>query len=343
MAGRNGGGAPTLESVARRAGVSRATAGRVLSGSTTVGPQAREAVLRAAAELRYVTNRAARSLMTRRSDSIAFVVAESEDRFFADPYFSQVLHGAHAVVAQHDMQLVFTVVSRDDTERQRFERFALGGHLDGAILVSLHGDDPLPRRLQDAGVPVVLSGRPFAHESRTPLTYVDADNVGGAMAAVRLLAQQGRRRIATITGPLDMAASVDRVDGFRAELAAHDVVDAGSADGDFSIVGGRRAMLDLLAADPAIDGVFAANDLMAAGALQAARELGRRVPEDLAVVGFDDSAIAASAQPALTTVRQPMVEMGRTLATLLLDQITHGGEPQAPVILPTEIVRRDSA
>lgn len=87
-------------------------------------------------------------------------------------------------------------------------------------------------------MPVVLSGRPFAHESRTPLTYVDADNVGGAMAAVRLLAQLGRTRIATITGPLDMAASVDRVDGFRAELAAHDVVDAGSADGDFSIVGG---------------------------------------------------------------------------------------------------------
>jgi DNA-binding LacI/PurR family transcriptional regulator len=343
MSQRNGGGAPTLESVAQRAGVSRATAGRVLSGSTKVGPEAREAVLRAAAELHYVTNRAARSLMTRRSDSIAFVVAESEDRFFADPYFSQVLHGAHAVVAKHDLQLVFAVVSGDDVERQRFERFALGGHLDGAILVSLHGDDPLPRRLQDAGVPVVLSGRPFAHESATPLTYVDADNTGGAMAAVRLLAEQGRRRIATITGPLDMAASVDRFGGFRAELAAHDVVDAGSADGDFSIEGGRRAMLALLDADGAVDAVFAANDLMAVGALQALRERGRRVPEDVAVVGFDDSALALSAQPALTTVRQPMVEMGRALATLLLDQITHGGEPQAPVILPTEIVRRDSA
>jgi DNA-binding LacI/PurR family transcriptional regulator len=342
MAGRNGGGAPTLESVARRAGVSRATAGRVLSGSTTVGPQAREAVLAAAAELHYVTNRAARSLMTRRSDSIAFVVAESEDRFFADPYFSQVLHGAHGVVARHDLQLVFAVVSRDADERQRFERFALGGHLDGAILVSLHGDDPLPARLQDAGVPVVLSGRPFAKDS-APLAYVDADNVGGAMSAVRLLAGEGRRRIATITGPLDMAAAVDRFGGFRAELAAHDAVDAGAADGDFSIEGGRRAMLALLDADPGIDAVFAANDLMAVGALQALRERGRRVPEDVAVVGFDDSAVAVSAQPALTTVRQPMVEMGRALATLLFEQITHGEEPQSPVILPTEIVRRQSA
>src|SRR5687768_9448155 len=138
--------APTLESVAERAGVSRATAGRVLAGATTVGEQAREAVLRAAAELSYVTNRAARSLMTRRSDSIAFVAAESEGRFFDDPYFSLILRGAHAAVAERDVQLVFSVLAGDEA-RNRFERFARGGHLDGVIIASLHGDDPLPRRL----------------------------------------------------------------------------------------------------------------------------------------------------------------------------------------------------
>lgn len=342
---RQGGDAPTLESVATRAGVSRATAGRVLSGSTTVGERAREAVLQAAGELHYVPNRAARSLMTRRSDSIAFVVAETEDRFFADPYFAQVLHGAHAVVAEHDLQLVFTVVGRDGADRERFERFAVGGHLDGAVLVSLHGDDPLPHHLVRAGVPVALAGRPFTADDE-PVgaipTWVDSDNVGGAMAAVRLLAGQGRRRIATITGPLDMSVSVDRFDGFRAELAHHGALAAGSADGDFSTDGGRRAMEQLLAADPAIDGVFAANDLMALGALQVLAAAGRRVPDDVAVVGFDDSPTAASARPGLTTVRQPTVEIGRTLARLLLAQISTG-EPQTPVVLPTEIVRRDSA
>lgn len=341
MVSRQSGGAPTLESVAALAGVSRATAGRVLSGSTTVGEHARAAVLEAADRLNYVANRAARSLMTRRSDSIAFVVAETEDRFFADPYFAQVLRGAHAVIAEHDMQLVFTVVGRDGADRDRFERFALGGHLDGAVLVSLHGDDPLPDRLRRAGVPVALSGRPFGAGADTP-PYVASDNVGGAMAAVRLLAKQGRRRIATITGPLDMSVSIDRFDGFRAELAAHDAVDAGSADGDFSTEGGRRAMQELLDADPSIDAVFAANDLMALGAMQTLDAAGRTVPGDVAVVGFDDSPMAASARPALTTVRQPMVEIGRALSGLLLAQIATG-EPQPPVVLATEIVRRASA
>jgi DNA-binding LacI/PurR family transcriptional regulator len=326
--------APTLESVAALAGVSRATAGRVLSGSPKVGEQARDAVLRAAAELSYVTNRAARSLMTRRSDSIAFVVAEPEDRFFSDPYFAAVLRGAHTAVAAHDVQLVFAVLA-DDAERERFERFARGGHLDGVVFVSLHGDDPLPQRLQQAGVPVILSGRPFANDA-PPVTYVDADNLGGARSAVRLLAGGGRTRLVTITGPLDMSASVDRHEGFLAEAGP---AVAGVAHADFSVEGGRRAMHALFDAAPDVDGVFAANDLMALGAMQAAGERGRRVPEDLAVIGFDDIALAAAATPALTTVRQPMMEMGHALAARLL-RFADTGETPEPLVLPTEIVVR---
>jgi DNA-binding LacI/PurR family transcriptional regulator len=333
------GRAPTLESVAARAGVSRATAGRVLSGATTVGEDAREAVLRAAAELSYVTNRAARSLMTRRSDSVAIVAAESEGRFFDDPYFSLVLRGAHAALAERDVQLVFSVLA-DDEGRDRFERFARGGHLDGVIMVSLHGDDPLPRRLLGAGIPVMLSGRP--HTPVEGLTYVDADNVGGARAAVALLVERGRTRLATITGPMDMIAAIDRRAGFDAELAARGTAGHGAADGDFSIVGGRAAMHRLLADDPAIDGIFVANDLMAVGALQALEETGRRVPEDVAVVGFDDSPLAAAARPAITTVRQPIVEMGAALAGRLLDGIEQG-EALPPLVVGTELVLRESA
>ncbi len=339
MGGRD---APTLESVAARAGVSRATAGRVLSGSPRVSDHARSAVLRAADELSYVTNRAARSLMTRRGDSIAFVVAEREERFFADPFFSLVLRGVHAVVAEHDLALVFTAVS-GDAERERFERFARGGHVDGVVFVSLHGDDPLPERLQDAGVPVILQGRPFgtARDAAAPVPYVDADNHAGARAATRLLADTGRRCLGTVTGPLDMAAAVDRFDGFRAELDALGIRPAAVAHGDYSVESGRRAVHALLEEAPDLDGVVVGNDLMALGALQAVAERGRRVPDDVALVGFDDIPLAAAATPPLTTVRQPMAQMGMAMATALLDEAGRAGD--LALVLPTEVVRRASA
>lgn len=331
--------APTLESVAARAGVSRATAGRVLSGSTTVGVRASEAVRRAADELGYVTNRAARALMTRRSGSIAFVVAEPEERFFADPHFALVLRGVHAAIADHDVQLVFSIV-HGDAEQARFERFARAGHIDGVILSSLHGDHPLPRALASAGIPVMTLGRPLVPVEGAG--YVDADNVHGGRLAAARLADTGRRCLATICGPRDMSATFDREAGFRAELAERGLAPAISVDGDWSMESGRRAAAALLAAHPDVDGVFAANDLMALGAFQALADAGRRVPDDVAVVGFDDSPPAASVRPGLTTVRQPVLDMGAALATRLLVTIDAGVVPE-PVLLPTELVVRDSA
>jgi DNA-binding LacI/PurR family transcriptional regulator len=334
---------PTLEAVAARAGVSRATAGRVLAGSPRVSPRTRDAVLRAAGELSYVTNRAARSLMTRRSDSIAFVVAEPEERFFADPFFALVLAGVHAAVAAHDVQVVFAVLSTH-AERERFERFARTGRLDGVAFASLHGDDPLPRRLQQAGVPVMVQGRPLGTPRGAcgPVGYVDADNHRGARAATWLLADGGRVRIGTGTGPLDMTAAVDRFDGFRDGLTERDLEPAAVVHADFSVAGGRRAMRELLDACPDLDGAVMASDLMALGALQALGERGRRVPDDVALVGFDDIPSATAATPPLTTVRQPMAEMGRAMATALLEMVDDA-RPRAPLILPTEIVRRASA
>ncbi len=331
--------APTLESVAARAGVSRATAGRVLSGSTTVGEAAQEAVRRAADELGYVTNRAARALMTRRSGSVAFVVAEPEERFFADPFFAHVLRGAHAAVADHDVQLVFSIV-HGDAERERFERFARAGHLDGVVLMSLHGDHPLPGALAAAGIPVMMLGRPMVPVEGT--SYVDADNVrGGGLAAGRL-ADTGRTRLATVCGPPDMTAALDREAGFHAELAARGLQAVDAGHGDFSMDSGRRATAELLARNPDVDGLFAANDLMALGALQALADAGRRVPHDVAVVGFDDMPLAATVRPGLTTVRQPAVEMGAALAARLLVAIDDGVLPD-PELVPTELVVRDSA
>ena len=332
--------APTLQSVAAMAGVSRATASRVLNGSDRVSDAAREAVLDAVARLSYVPNAAARSLVRRRSDSVAFVVAEDEERFFSDPFFAAALRGAQSVVAARGMQLVFVVVA-SPADRDQFARFAASGHVDGAILVSTHGDDPMPHLLHEAGVPVVLCGRPYGEDDDA--LFVDADNPQGGRQAADLLLDRGRSRLATITGPADMLASRDRQAGFAAALAERGTSLAASCavEGDFSVAGGRAAMEQLLEQCPGLDGVFCANDLMAVGALQALAAHGRAVPEDVAVVGFDDVAVAAGSTPALTTVRQPIEEMGRAMAVMLLD-VLDGREHPPSVVLPTRLVVRAS-
>ncbi len=332
--------APTLESVAAAAGVSRGTASRVLSGSPQVSERARTAVLAAAERLGYVPNLAARALVTRRSDSVAFVVAESEERFFADPFFAAVLRGAHTTVSQHRRQLIFVVVTSAE-DRAQFEQFAGGGHVDGALFVSLHGPDQLPRNVAARGVPVVTMGRPYRAGDETP--YVDADNVGGGRLATRAMLDRGRTRLGTITGPLDMAAARDRLDGFRAELAAHGrrTTRHDIAVGDFSVSSGEQAMHRLLDQCPHLDGVFAANDLMAVGAVRALATAGRTVPDDVAVVGFDDVPIAAALRPALTTVRQPLIRMGEEMARVVIDAL-EGRPARPPVVLATELIVRDS-
>ncbi len=332
---------PTLDVVAGKAGVSRATASRALNGAPNVSADTRRAVLDAAASLDYIPNRAARSLVTRRSDTVAFVVRESGDRFFDDPFFSRILRGAHGLLAEHGKQLVF-VVNSDETDTRRFLNFASGGHVDGAVVISAHGKDSLPCDLLALGVPVVLNGRPLAEASG--LHYVDADNRGGARAATTWLVQRGCRSIGTVTGPQDMAAGRDRLAGYREAIRAvgEKPNPKAIAEGDFSVAGGFEGMRRLLKLVPDLDGVFVGNDLMSVGAMQAVESVGRRVPEDIAVVGFDDIPIASMTQPPLTTIRQPIEAMGRQMAAMLLDLLRGRSVPQS-LVLPTELVRRGSA
>jgi DNA-binding LacI/PurR family transcriptional regulator len=332
---------PTLEVVAARAGVSRATASRVLRGASNVSDAARDAVLKAAGEVSYTVNRAARALVTRRSDSIAFLVAEDEHRMFTDPYFLGILRGAQAEIAAAGLQLMFVVASTP-TDIAHFEQYASGGHVDGVLLISLHGDDALPQHLEAIGMPTVLNGRPLGEN---PAIYsVDSDNVDGARIATELLIARGAQRIATISGPLDMCAGQDRLAGYKAALcsAGRTPIDRHIAEGDFSVDGGARAMAALLDADPQIDAVFAASDLTALGAMQTLSERGRAVPADVAVVGFDDVREAQLATPPLTTIRQPIDELGRTMARVLLARVA-GTEAKLTTVLPVEVVRRDSA
>lgn len=332
---------PTLEAVAALAGVSRGTVSRVVNNSPQVSPRAREAVQAAIAQLGFVPNRAARTLVTQRTDSVALVVSESEERFFAEPYFAAIVRGISSGLTGSGMQLLLAV-AQSPTEREQLENYLTGQHVDGVLLVSLHGIDTLPARLESRGVPTVLGGRPLGVQ---PAACVDADNRGGGRQAVEHLTGAGRRRIAAIIGPGDMTVGLERLSGYADGLTAAGlpVDDALIERGDFSLDSGARAMAALLERRPDLDAVFAASDPMAIGAMRVLRDSGRQVPGDVAVVGFDDSPSAPHTDPPLTTVHQPVEEIGREMVRLLLTRI--GGRPpeESLVVLPTHLVVRGSA
>ncbi|MFK0233920.1 LacI family DNA-binding transcriptional regulator [Streptomyces vinaceus] len=338
---------PTLEAVAERAGVSRATASRVVNGGDGVRAHLVEKVREAVQELGYVPNPAARTLVTRRTGAVAVIIAEPEVRIFSDPFFSRQIRGISKELTAHDTQLVLLLVE-DRGDYDRIERYLAGGHVDGALAFSLHTDDPLPAITRRVGMPTVYGGRPgwtAGSGEHGGIAYVDADNRGGAREAVRHLLDRGRRRIAHIAGPLDQTSAVDRLDGYRDVLL--DADPALIAEGDFTAAGGAEAMAGLLERRPDLDAVFAANDLMATGALRVLRERGLDVPGDVALVGFDDAELVAeTAEPPLTTVRQDIEGMGRLMAQLLLRTLNRAhGDPAVPasVVTPTSLVRRDSA
>jgi DNA-binding LacI/PurR family transcriptional regulator len=328
-------GRPTLDQVAFRAGVGRGTVSRVVNGSAQVSPSAKRAVENAIEELGYVPNQAARSLVTQRTDSIALVIFESGERFFAEPFFGRIVQSISSVLVARNLQMLL-MIAQSAEERRRLEGYLTRQHVDGALLLSLHGSDPLPAKLEERAVATVRAGRPTSGE---PGWYVDADNRGGAREAVTYLYQQGRRRIATIAGSQDMTAGIERLDGY------HDVVGSQGrvAVGDFSEESGAAAMHWLLDQYPDLDAVFAASDMMAAGAMRVMRERGLRAPQDIAVIGFDDSVIARHTDPPLTSVHQPIEQMGQEMVRRLLAKLDGDDLEATSVVLSTHLVLRGSA
>jgi DNA-binding LacI/PurR family transcriptional regulator len=326
---------PTLEAVAARAGVSKSTVSRVVNGQPTVDPALRDIVLNAVRELGYVPNAAARNLVTQRTNAVALIVSDPPQGVTTDdPVFSAVVRSASRVLEAAGKQVVLMLVGSAES-RVRAEDFVAARLVDGVMLVSLAGHDPLPGALARMGLPVACFGR-----SEAPLPYVDNDNEPGAALAVRHLLERGRQRIATITGPLELRASRDRLTGYRTALkegGRRPIV----ALGDFTRVSGAEAMRQLLEDEPGLDAVFAANDLMAIGALRALHEAGRRVPDDVAVVGFDDIEAARYTTPALTTIHSPMTDQAADTARLLLAML--GGEHVDHVIMPNSLVVRESS
>lgn len=325
-----------MDDVAEAAGVSRGTVSRALNGGRNVSGSAQSAIDKAIRQTGYVMNPHARSLATRRSMSVAFVLSEPQDRLFEDPNFHLLLHGCTQALADNDITVLLTLAGTPE-DRKRVSRFVTAGHVDGVLLVSTHSGNPLVDELIAQDVPVVACGKPLGHER--DISYVAADDRDGARQMVGYLRSRGYRRIGMITGPQDTPGGVDRLAGYRDVLG--EVPPSLVVSGDYTQASGDAAMTRLLEQEPGIDAVFVASDLTAAGALAALRRAGRRVPEDVAVAGFDDSRIAAACHPPLTTIRQPWGRISTEMARLLLRLID--GEENSAVILPTELVIRESA
>jgi DNA-binding LacI/PurR family transcriptional regulator len=326
--------------VARAAGVSQSTVSRVVNGNPRVDPDVRRKVEREIRRLGYVPNMAARTLVTRRSDSVGVVIPEPASRIFGDPFFAQVLRGISGALNARRQRLVLLIA--EDQEQERWlAPYLMAGHVDGIIMYSLHGDDPLPDELRRRGIQVVVGGMP---PRGTRVSYVDTDNVGGALAATSHLIRLGRMRVATLAGPQDMVAGVDRLAGYQEALwaAGRSVEEGLIAFGEFTRDSGMRAMTQLLERCPDLDAVFVASDLMASGALEVLRSTGRRVPRDVAVVGFDDSPIALMTDPPLTSVRQSPEVLGRELVELLNGHIEARDQVIRKVVLDTQLIVRGS-
>ena len=271
---------------------------------------------------------------------MAVLINEPTTMIFGDPYFAPLLKGVSRALAERSLQLVI-LIPRSGWELDLAREYMTSGHADGAILVSLHSRSPLPTQLLERGLPVVSCGRPAKEAA---ISYVDTDSRLGAEIATRHLVSLGRTRIATISGDLDMPAARDRLAGYRDALGAAGI----APDPTLEEVGGflpdraQMAMERLLINHPDVHAVFVASDLMASAAVEVLHRSGKRIPEDVAVIGFDDTPVAGATRPALSSIRQPIEAMGAETVNLLLRTMADPDAAPVQTIMATELVVRES-
>lgn len=329
----------TLEDIGRLAGVSKSTVSRVVNDQNSVSPAVRQRVQDVIARTGFIPNIAARSLASNRSGVIGLVIPSRVHSLFEDPYFGRLIQGISAASNEAGQTLSLFLFQSEEEEERLYPRVVSSGLVDGVILTASRMGDPLMAALMEGSLPFVVIGRPDVPER---VSYVDADNVGGARQAAQHLCDLGFTRIGYVGAPLSTSAGVDRLEGFRSGLAAcGQKLDPDlRADGLFSEQSGYEAMHKIYPLQP--EAVFVASDTMAVGALRALRELGARVPEDICIVGFDGLPSSETSAPALTTIRQPIAQTGVMAVEMLLGLLR--GDLVGPVaeIVPTELIVRES-
>ena len=329
----------TLEEIAKHAGVSRSTVSRVMNDHPNVDQETRARVRSVAESLNYQPNVAARSLAAGRTHILGLVIPMGVSALFSDPYFPLLIQGI-ASACNANEHSVMLWLAEPEYERRTIRQVLQGGLIDGVILASALMDDPMLEALRKRGLPFILVGR---HPTDNEVSYVDVDNVNSAREMVAYLLRLGHKRVATIAGPNNMIAGADRLQGYLLALRNRGIAanPALIVEADFTEEGGYIAMQRLVPHAPGA--VFVASDAMAVGALRALREAGLRVPEDIALAGFDDIPFAARADPPLTTVRQPIQRMGTLAAETLIDLISHPQPQPRRIVLPTELLIRESS
>jgi LacI family transcriptional regulator len=328
--------AVTSKDIARRLKISQSTVSRALRGDPRVAPGTTARVLEAARQMNYTPNLAARSLITRRTGTVGVVVSD-----ITNPFYPELLEILHNELALAGYRTILFNERTDASVEQHVGDLVKGAAVDGVVYVSATLDTPLPGH-GAPGMPTVLVNR---YIDSANVDLVVADNHRGGRLVAEAMVELGHRRIAIITGPENTTTSRDRERGFREQLEAASLPldETLRRVGQFTHHSGYQWCLDLLATEPRPTAVFAANDVIAFGALDAARRVGIKVPAELSIVGFDDIDMAGWEGFSLTTVRQPLEEMGRATAQLLLDRIASDGDA-APRrrIFPVGLVRRDT-
>ncbi len=332
----------TSQDVAKAAGVSRTTVSLVLNGveGIKIRPETRQRVMQIADELGYVPNAAARALVSQRAQIIGLFLTRRSHHISSDAFITQTLEGLLDVAHQHDMRLLIDIVEPEH-QQEIYLEMARAKRIDGILLSGPRLDDQALRLLERDGFPTVLIGQ----LPGTDFCFVDVDNCASADMAVAHLIQLGHRRIACITNAaVSYTAAVDRLRGYRNALEAAGL----SYDpalvryGDFTVDSGYQQMKDLLESGAKFTAAFVASDTLVLGAKAALAERGLRVPQDVALVGFDDLPFAQYLSPPLTTVHLPAVELARQACNLLFC-LLQGEQPCCQqTILDTHLVVRAS-
>ena len=328
---------PTINDIAKRVGLSKASVSRALNGKQDVDPETRKRVLKVAAQVGYVPSASARALSNGRSNCLGLLVPT-----LTWPWILEVLRGVAEEIERSGYSLIlYTTSGGEDSEREFMSQVVPAGAVDGLALVIPLGMLEYIERLAKGGLPVVVVDDRGHYPD---LPTVATTNIEGGRSATLHLVERGRRRIAMLNGPRDFGCNRDRLEGYKSALqkAGLEFDPKLVVDSDFKESGGASAMTTLLAADPKLDAVFVANDVMAFGAMRALRNSGRRVPDDVAVVGFDDIPASAMTHPPLSTVRQPLYEMGRTAASMVMAAV-RGESITKRIELPTSLVIRESS
>ena len=328
--------AVTSKDIARKLKISQSTVSRALRGDPRVAPETTARVLEAARQMNYTPNLAARSLITRRTGTIGVVVGD-----ITNPFYPQLLETLHNELALAGYRTILFNEQTDASVEQHVGDLVQGAAVDGLMYVSATLGSPLPGR-GGRTLPVVLVNR---YLDNAEVDFVVSDNRRGGEIVAEALVALGHRRIAVITGPENTTTSRDREQGFKEQLERSGVPldETLRRVGQFSHASGYQWCLDLLAGEPRPTAVFAANDVIAFGALDAARRVGIRVPDELSIVGFDDIDMAGWEGFSLTTVRQPLAEMGRAASKLLIDRIAGASDdPPQRRVFPVGLVRRET-